>query len=248
MSDLTVITVVENDCGLIDLTIKSIKKFTDPCPRIIICDNGRNGEVLKQFASDPLITVFSHKPTMAGGSNRHGEGLNAAFQFVETPRVAIIESDCIVLQKDWDKLNFPKHKLLAAKKGELAGQPFYHVCFLVASSRLLRHNGVIDFRPGKDNNRSNRSYKAHEDVGWQLRSKVRADEVELLEFVDCKSGKGLYFGPEFQSDEFWRNGKAIVAHFGRGSNIGGKAIRKGFKHPKEQLKDWKKKAEEILSG
>ena len=246
MSDLTVITVVENDCGLLDLMIKSVRKFTDPEPRFIICDNGRNGDVLNKYRDDPKITLFANSPKLSGGSNRHGDGLNAAFAFVETARFAIIESDCIVLSEDWDYIGFPTYKLTAAKKGELAGHPFYHVCFMVGSTRLLKHNGTVDFCPGRDSNRSNRPYKVHEDVGWQLRLKVRPDQVNPLRFIDCKSGEGKYFDSSFQSDEFWRGGEPVVAHFGRGSNLGGKAIRKGFKHPKEQLVEWKKIAQRLV--
>jgi len=248
MTDLTVVTVVENDAGLIDLMIESVKKFTDPCPHFVICDNGNNKDVLDKYANDPNIMIFSHEPALHGGSNRHGEGLNAAFDFVTTPKFAIIESDCIILKKGWGDLDFSKHKLLAAKKGDLAGQPFYHVCFLVGSSRLLRHGTTIDFRPGKDKNRSNRPYKAHEDVGWQLRNYVRPDQVKPMEFVDCKTGDGAYFDSRFQSDEFWVDGEPVLAHFGRGSNLGGKAIRKGFKHPAEQLEEWKKVARGVLDA
>jgi hypothetical protein len=244
--DLTVITVVENDKGLLDLMIKSVYRFTDPKPKIIICDNGNNGNVLAKYKDDSNITIVSHKPTLQGGSNKHGSGLNKIFPLVKTKRTAIIESDCILLSYNWDKLNLPKQKMVAAKKGELAGQPFYHICFMVFSTSLLKHDGVIDFMPGTIKTRSNRSYKAHEDVGWQIRKKVRPDQIKELQFIDCKSGKGQFFGSEFQSDEIWNDGVPVLAHHGRGSNIGGKRIRDGFKHPREQLEDWKKIAENIL--
>lgn len=244
--DLTVLTVVENDCGTLDLLISSIYKFTSPTPQIIICDQGNNGSVMSKYKNDKNITIVKNKPTMSGGSNRHGEGLNKIFSLVTTEKTAIIESDCILLRSGWEYLDFPKSKLVAAKKGELAGQPFYHVCFMVFSTKLLKHSGAIDFRPGKDGKRSNRSYKAHEDVGWQIRNKVRPDEVSLMEFRDCKEGNGFFFDKTFQSDELWYGGQPTVAHFGRGSNLAGKAIRKGFKHPKEQLEEWKKIAEGII--
>lgn len=247
-NDLTVLTVVENDKGLLDLLVSSIYKFTDPIPKIIVCDQGNNGMVMSKYKNDRNIKVVSNKPTMAGGSNRHGEGLSKIFPLVTTQRTAIIESDCLLLRKDWDYLDFPKYKMLAAKKGEIAGQAFYHICFMVFSTRLLRHNGTVDFRPGKDGKRSNRPYKPHEDVGWQIRNKVRPDEVNLMEFRDCKQGTGFFFDKRFQSDELWSGGQPTVAHFGRGSNIAGKAVRKGFEHPIKQLEEWKKIAEEILRG
>jgi hypothetical protein len=245
-SDLTILTVVENDCGIFDLLISSIYKFTDPVPNIIVCNHGNNGNVLSKYVNDPNMIIVDHTPTMGGGSNRHGEGLNKIFPLVDTKKTAIIESDCILLRKHWDYVDFPQHRMIAAKKGELAGAPYYHICFMVFSTAIMKHGGIIDFRPGQDGNRANRPYKPHEDVGWRIRDKVRPDEVGLMEFKDCKTGAGLYFDSRFQSDELWIGTQPTVAHFGRGSNIGGKAIRKGFKHPKDQLIEWKKIAEDII--
>ncbi len=43
----------------------------------------------------------------------------------------------------------------------------------------------------------------------------------------------------FQSDEFWKGGVPVVVHFGRGSNIGGKANRKNFPSHSKQLAEFK---------
>lgn len=237
-SNLTVLTVVENDQGVLDLMISSLYKFTDPMPKVIICDNGNNGTVLSKYRNDPNIQIVKHKPSMSGGSNRHGEGLNKIFPMVCTPKTAIVESDCILLRKDWDYIN-PHHKMVAALKGD----GLYHICFMVFETELLKG---VDFRPGKKSNRANRPYKAHEDVGWQIGKFVKPGQVGLMDFKDCKTGSGFYFDSSFQSDELWIGSQPTVAHLGRGSNLGGKAIRKGFKHPREQLEEWKKKAEEII--
>lgn len=237
-SDLTILTVVENDKGTFDLLISSIYKFSDPVPKIIICSNGKNGETLEKYLNDENITIVSNKPNMVGGNNRHGEGLNKIFPLVKTPRTAIVESDCILLSNNWNKMD-SGYKMLAAQKAN----NFYHICFTLFETEALKG---IDFRPGNDTNRANRSYKIAEDVGWQIGNKINKDSIQLLEHIDCKSGKGKVFDKRFQSDEFWLNDEPIVAHFGRGSNIKGKAIRKGFKHPEEQLVEWKKTAERIL--
>jgi hypothetical protein len=237
MSDLTVITVVENDRGLLDLMIKSVRRFTTPAPKFMICDNGGSEKVLSIYKDDPDVTIVPHKPKMTGGSNRHGEGLNTLIKLVQTKRTAIIESDCIVLCDGWDKTSA---SMLAAPKGKHDDRVYYHACFMVFYTDNLR---FTDFRAGTAKDRANRTYQPHEDVAWQVKAMC---EVESLEFIDCKSGRGQYFGANFQSDEFWRDGKPTVAHFGRGSNIGGKAVRKGFKHPQEQLKDWKQVVQELL--
>jgi hypothetical protein len=119
---------------------------------------------------------------------------------------------------------------------------------MIFGTQILKHDGMIDFRAGKDNTRENRTYKPWEDVGWQIGEKIRLDQVKLLEFVDCKSGLGKFFNKDFQSDEFWLDGEPVVAHFGRGSNVAGKAIRKGFEHPEKQLERWKETALKIIGG
>lgn len=242
MSNLTILTVVENDKGLLDLMLKSVAKFTKPQPNIIICDQGNNGDLVSKYKYYPHLTVVKNTPKLSGGSNRHGEGLNKIFNMVQTTSVAIVESDCIITRGLWDIIPHPGRAVMS-KKAEHKGRSLYHICFAIFFTNDLRG---VDFRPGNNKNRSNRPYKVHEDVGWQIGTKIKEEDVNLVEFVDCKSGKGKIFSSDFQSDEFWVNGQPVAAHFGRGSNIGGKAVRKGFKHPSEQLKEWRKVAEEFL--
>lgn len=250
-SDLTVCSVVHNDnsTGLFDLMVRSVRRFTKEEPQFIICDTSKNNN-LKKYKSLSNFTIIE-KQSGATGSLQHGESLNEIFKLVRTNRFAIIESDCIVLRNGWDEIGYPKYKFLASVKEEgcKAGREMYHVCFMVGGTRLLRHGKTIDFRPGQDGKRSNRSYKAHEDVGWQLYDKIKiAGAVNKMKFIDCKTGKGFFFDKRFQSDELWSGGQPTVAHFGRGSNIAGKAVCKGFEHPIKQLEEWKKIAEEILRG
>jgi hypothetical protein len=242
MSNLTILTVVENDKGLLDLMLRSVAKFTQPQPNIIICDQGNNGNLIEKYKYYPYITIVQNTPTLSGGSNRHGQGLDKIFGMVKTNKAAIVESDCIVTKQNWDIIPHPK-RAIAAHKGVHKGLELYHVCFLVFYTSDLQG---IDFRPGNKRNRYNRSYGIHEDVGWQIGTKLDKKEIKLMEFVDCKSGKGKVFDSRFQSDEFWVDGCIISAHYGRGSNIGGKAIRKGFKHPSEQLKEWREVADSFL--
>src|SRR5690606_23885326 len=119
-------------------------------------------------------------------------------------------------------------------KAALKGKELYHVCFLVGKTQLLR---AIDWRPA---GKISRSYQAHEDVGHRLGSAINSKDVEHVNFIDCK-GKEAKIFTKLQSDEFHdASGKVLAGHFGRGSNIGGKAIRKNFLSHDQQLKRFKK--------
>lgn len=241
-TELTIVTVAENDSGLINLMIASVYKFTSPKPKIIICDNGGNRNLLDMYSSDPDIRIIKHKPTMPGGSNRHGQSLSRVIRDIDTPRAAIVESDCIVLAKGWDNMD-DKYDVSASVKHISAGKKYYYAAFLLFKTTAL---AGMDFRPGTDRSRSHRSYGPHEDVIWRLADTVDVDKIDVMSCVDCKSGRGQYLDKTFQSEEYWVSGKPVVMHFGRGSNLAGKAARKGFDNNKVQLQRFKLVAEGLL--
>lgn len=226
---ITVCSVVYNDLstGLFDYMVRSVYKYSDTMPKFIISDNGGN-----DLAKYKEFNIIKNKSNLKG-SLQHGDSLNKIIKLSTTEYTAIIESDVVVLNKSWDRIT---QDLKVAVK--VPG--FYHVAFLVGKTELLKK---IDFRP---NGNVNRSYKVNEDVGFRINSYVDLKNIELLNFVDCKSNKGKLFNSEFQSDEFWSDNKIISCHFGRGSNIGGKAIRKGFDHPKNQLVKWKAVLDKVI--
>jgi len=228
MSNLTVITVAYGAGDLLNLMIRSVKKTSSP--RILICDTLGN---LKTKEAE----VIQYKPSLLGGSNAHGESLNYLIKQVKTSHTAIIESDVVVFD-GWNKIDNCDALLARKDKG------LYHVCFAILKTDLIRG---VDFRAGKNKagRINNKSYGAKYDVGWQL-GKVKLN-VKPVDFVDCKTDKAVFF-KHFQGDEFHLDGKCIAAHFGRGSNIGGKAIRKNFKSHSEQLKEWKQICEKLISN
>lgn len=232
----TICSIVYNDqrTGLFDFMVKSILKNSPYAPNFVICDNGGNDlNKYRKMTNFKIIDGASKNR----GSLQHGESLNNILSLVRTQKVAIIESDCVVLSPNWYKFD---KDTLAAVKGEFAGKFYYHMCFLISNTKDLVDT---DFRPGKDKP-TNRSYKAYEDVGWRFKKSPK--QIDKMTFIDCKTGKGKIFDHTFQSDEFWFKDEPLLAHFGRGSNISGKAIRKGFEHPKQQLELWKEKIKVVL--
>ena len=75
----------------------SIFKFTPQPPRIIICDNGRNGKLKDMYKDNKYITIVNRREKHKNASVEHAIGLNRAFTEVKTNRTAMIESDCSLL-------------------------------------------------------------------------------------------------------------------------------------------------------
>ena len=158
-SDLTIITVAAYDKGFVDLMVRSVHKFTNPKPNIIICDNGGNGSVLSKYEAYDNVTVVTNEraskynkgnKAFRSTSKRHGIGLNVAFKHVNTKRTAIIEPDCAVLKNGWDKIP-DNYEMVACRKGVGAeGEHYYFPCFMVFYTKCLHRDGIIDFLPEFD--------------------------------------------------------------------------------------------------
>jgi len=236
MNDLTVISAVENEKGLVNYMIDSVLKFTNPTPKIIVSDNGRSRRFLDRYKDNPNITIVDSKPVIKGGSNRHAHGLNIAFVLVETKYTAIVESDCMILSENWAKMN-DKFKLVVAVKSETEGIPFYHIPFVLFETEALRG---ISFspKPGKKFG-----------IGWEIPNYVSKEEVELLESRYCIKGNTRYFDKRFEkkSFELWRDGVPICAHFGRGSDLPRRGINSYGMNGNQQVHEWKKIAAQILA-
>lgn len=223
-TDLTVITVAQNDSGLLHYMIYSVFKFTHPTPRIIICDNGQNKD-LDTYRDIPYIKIIHNKVISDNTSVRHASGLNKIFPLVKTARTAIVESDCVVLNEKWHEIK--KNTMKAVKRGAGKTTDYYHMCFLVFYTDMLKRNGTIDFSPSTPEENIGISIvgstKKYFDVGWRIGEKVQNPEVELLKAQRCKRKKAkFFFGLGYnKSFEIWnKENIPIAAHFGRGSDLG----------------------------
>ena len=190
-NDLTVVTVVENDSGIINYLVDSVYAFTTPKPKIIICDNGRNGTLLDKYKDDKNITVVENPGCeFKGGSNIHGESLNKVLPMVTTGKTAIIESDCVVLSRDWNLLDTSKYKMSATIKPTKYGERHYYVCVMVFETGRLNK---MDWRPGTDKTRAHNKSYIKQDCGWRIIENIKPHEVQPKtgnESVCRRSGVG----------------------------------------------------------
>lgn len=239
MIDITVLTVVHKDSGLVKYLIDSLKKYSDILPKIIVCDNGGNKQYLDEYMGE--ITIVKNKPKSKDGANIHGESINKIFKMVSSKYTLIIDSDCVVLSDDWCKFD-KKYKFISAKKGAKGGIDKHHFCFTLFETEIFRN---IDFRPVHSRQKQKRPW----DTGCMVSQKVHDEKIpkEYLEVVGCTSGNCKIFGDRYpKAFELWRNKEPIVAHFGAGSDLLRRRINKYNEGYGKQLSDWKKTIEEYF--
>lgn len=239
MSDLTILTVAENTGELLDLMMTSVFKYTHPAPKVIICNNGKTDTYIAKWAKEDGVMVIDNNPGISGGSNRHGDGLQKIFKLADTRRVAILDSDTVLLSEKWHEFDSKKYNLIGVERGTESGsvgRSYYHMCFMIINTDYFKG---IDFRPGTIKTRSaGRSYAFYEDVGWAIKGKVVENTIKQLKFLNLKTHDGKVFDNSFCSVEIHSDDTAVAAHFGRGSNIRGKIDRKGFDTSKKQAERW----------
>lgn len=217
--NLTVISVIQNDSGLCNLMIDSIKRFTDPNPKMIIIDKGGNKSIIKANRNNSNIrfvqdfTGARHPNT----SMRHAYGINKALSLVDTEYTAVVESDCVVLRKDWFEFDSNKYHMLAALKSMEFGEEYYHMCFMVFKTKKLFGMNWMPIKELKP-------VKYWRDVGFRVYKHIggTGEAVQHLNVRGCASGKTKIFkhGFEYKSFEMYKDdGMPIVAHFCRGSDL-----------------------------
>lgn len=233
--DITIITVVQNDSGLIVHMIDSVYRYSKSKPKIIICDNGGNKHFLNKYALDANVTIVKNKPKAKDAANKHGEGIDKIFQMVDTKYTVIMDSDCVILGEKWQEFDKNKYKVVTAKKGSKGGIDKHHFCFVMFETDIFKG---ISFKPVH----SRQSRRLPWDTGCMMSQKIYDENIpiENLKVVGCDSGNGKVFEDRFpKSFELWRNDEPIVAHFGAGSDLMRRRVNKyGEGYPK-QFSDWK---------
>jgi hypothetical protein len=173
----------------------------------------------------PNVTVIhgNIKEIKGKGPNyRHGHGLNLAFSLSKTNRTAIVESDCVVLNRDWDRIRKPYFSKGIKKGSGINREDYYYPCFVVFYSKCMKDKfGEIDFRPGPPDSgfQISKNGKLYNDVGWRMSNYIGKKDMDLLNIMRPQRDKCRYFDKRlaYKTFEIWEKNTPIVAHFGRGS-------------------------------
>lgn len=244
--DLTIVSVVANNAStrFLQNMLKSVRRFTDFSPKIILVDSGENKNTLENLGEN--VTVVKHNYKLNKHTSfMHGSGLNQALAMVNTELTAIIEPDCVVLKDKWYEFDTNKYDVVAAHKGSIRGLDYHFVCFMIYKSKLFNH---IDWRPLYDGSRK-RGSGLYNDCGWRAEEAMPPVE-RILPLTFVRSDQAKFFsGPTFRykTQEFYTpDSELIAAHFFRGSDYVRRGTSKNGVSVEGQIKTFKRIAAKII--
>lgn len=108
---ITIITVNFNTSDFVELMVEGLHKLSESRYRILICDNGSSDEhVLRLVELQKRFEniEFIFREQSQAGSIGHAEAVTLLASKVKTPYFLLMDADCVIFQKDWDKVMLSK--------------------------------------------------------------------------------------------------------------------------------------------
>lgn len=232
----TIISVLYRDYGTFNYMLQTALAGSDNIVEVLVCDNANNTALANKWKSDARVKFIKGINDSINTSMNHGVGINKLMPMVNTPIVALLEPDIMLLSRGWDELA-DGIDLKACAKAIYNGIPAYYPCFMVGRTEKLKN---IDFTPtGEGLPKEGGKYA---DTGW--RCSISGLKVEELEYKNCVAGNCSIIPNkvfEKKTNEFWANGKPIAAHLWRGSE----PQRRGGQY-KHHINVWRSTADKVL--
>lgn len=223
---ITILLVNYNTSKFVEILLFSLQKLTLSSYKVIICDNGSNDNEILQLSN----TVRKYKDVdvifrlqSVGGSIAHGQALDILIEKVNTKYTVIMDSDCVLLMRGWDKymINQIKNKIQMVGSAEIEdvnvnriGTSFV-LPFLCMFNTKTFKSLKISCLPG--------DIKKGQDVCWEWEKKYKEKNFECSKFIgkSTRRNNKIEFSDIVGVENYYtKDNKIIASHFGRGSSLG----------------------------
>lgn len=200
---------------------------------VLICDNGSSDidilnlcRIIAQYEN--VSVIFRHQTTK--GSIGHGEAMDLLTEKVNTPYFVTLDSDCVFLQKGWDKTLInnlsDSYKSIGTPPvpNPVKSTDFPNMYGVLFETETYRKLLSPSFSPDPDWILSDDIQKiSTRDTGWKVREKYLENGYKgiCLEVRNTRYyKKGLF--SDILCAEYYLPGldKIFACHFGRGSTLG----------------------------
>lgn len=226
---ITILTVNYNSADFLAMQLYAFFKLTKNQFQVYILDNNSKQKdymkLCKVVHKYPNV-VLKRRETNLKGSMAHGTALNWLIKKIDTPYFAIMDADCLWLQKNWDEIMIDKFtskvKIIGTQADGATMQKDFPQQYALFGESKAFQSLHIDFTPNEKD--------PSKDTSWMVR-KSYFDNGYKGSVLNMKNTREYHDGPfksVFACAEYYMPGEKdiYVAHFGRGSNPMGKNMSK----------------------
>jgi glycosyltransferase involved in cell wall biosynthesis len=213
-----------NTIDFVKLSLLSIEQLTSSSYHVLINDNGsKEKDIVELKALEKeknYLKVNYRKSKYEHAAFAHGEALNILIDMVDTQYFIILDSDCILLLKDWDiycieQIN-AKVKIIGTQRAAIGSDSEIHkfpspfAAFFESSSYKKLNISCMPENP------------ITKDTCWQWEPKYNQNffESKLFYAKNTKEYQGGPFKSVYCAEYYTEDNKLICNHFGRGSSGG----------------------------
>lgn len=214
-----------NTVDFIKLSLDSIQALTKNPFQVIINDNGSNNKDIKELQNlekqKKYLRINYRKSKYKEAAFAHGEALDILIDMVDTEYFLILDSDCVMLLKNWDEYCINQIdsdvKIIGTQVASIRGVGNKN------SNFPLPFASFFETKTYKSLNISCMPENTTDkDTCWQWESKYIESNYESRLFY-AKNTKEYQYGP-FKSvicaEYYTKDNQLICSHFGRGSSGG----------------------------
>lgn len=227
MPDLTVVIINFNTAEFLHWTIPRIQELAADPVKFTISDNGSNQKdllVLNRISKSFPDVHVTYRQQSEAGSIGHGEALDDAVNQIETEYFCILDSDAMVLVRNWDKIirSYFRANTIAVGVEASGEKPKDFPWVYFSMYHTARYKGLnASFLPATDGRdiATDTGYRVRElalEAGFE--STVLPRLIVGKNKTNC-SGSLMLFSKKYAdySGVYENSDLIVVSHFGRGA-------------------------------
>lgn len=224
---ITIVTVNYKTSDFIDLMLYSFKKLTKNSYKVLICDNYSNDSEIVKLAKVVQkydnVEVMFRKQTQFGSID-HSEAMDLLISRSKSKYTVLMDSDCVVLIKDWDQLMI--NKLTNNVKIIGSCEPYNRQKNInrIAKDFPLPFTTMIETEVYQNLNLScmPRDISKGEDTCWLWESSYKNRNYDYFNIYpqSTRDTNIPLFNNIIGCDVYFLDNELFSSHFGRGSSLG----------------------------
>ena len=220
-----------NTVDFVKLSLYTLESLTANTFQVIVNDNGSKNidieELKKLEEQKKYLKVNYRKSKYKHPAFNHGEALNILINMIDTKYFMILDSDCVLLLKNWDQYCIDQLddyvKVIGTQRASVDEQHIINEFPFPAPFAVFFETNIykklnVNCMPEGDG----ACYEFNKDTCWQWKEKYNNANIQSKLFY-AKNTKVYQDGPfkdVYCAEYYTEQGDLICSHFRRGSSGG----------------------------